>query len=265
MERQPGPSRRVRVLIGRSRALAGRWAAGVTGRRTSSSARREPAVWGTRLPRRTAARRALSTDLSITQRALLRQLNLGHGCDLLAKPRRLPTTRAHCRITGWRRSTRSLATTGDDPELDTLILRLHTEPVGAAARWPCEPRDLDCRHTPCCTRSAAVPSTAADQPCPPPASCAYLSRAGCRRRTSGPPRCKSGSCAGPCPRRPCAARTSRPRPPAVPRPGPWAPADAAAGKQSFTLIPRSRRHGRVRNAGFAQGRRQVRIGLNSHL
>jgi hypothetical protein len=28
------------------------------------------------------------------------------------------------------------ATTGDDPELDTLILRLHTE-TGAAARWPC--------------------------------------------------------------------------------------------------------------------------------
>jgi len=29
------------------------------------------------------------------------------------------------------------ATTGDDPELDTLILRLHTEAACAAARWPC--------------------------------------------------------------------------------------------------------------------------------
>ena len=33
----------------------GRWAAGVTGRRTSSLARREPAVWATRLPRIAAA------------------------------------------------------------------------------------------------------------------------------------------------------------------------------------------------------------------
>jgi hypothetical protein len=54
VERQPGPSRRVRALTGRSKALAGPLAAGVTGRRTSSSARREPAVWETRLPRRTA-------------------------------------------------------------------------------------------------------------------------------------------------------------------------------------------------------------------
>ena len=29
------------------------------------------------------------------------------------------------------------ATTGDELELDTLILRLHTETGGAAARWPC--------------------------------------------------------------------------------------------------------------------------------
>ena len=36
-----------------------RWAAGVTGRRTSSTARREPAVWATRLPRTAPARRAV--------------------------------------------------------------------------------------------------------------------------------------------------------------------------------------------------------------
>jgi hypothetical protein len=66
-------------------------------------------------------------DLSITQRALLRQLNLGHGCDLLAKPRRLPTTRRALPDTRLAQINAITATTGDDPEPDTLILRLHTE------------------------------------------------------------------------------------------------------------------------------------------
>ena len=47
-------------------------------------------------------------------------------------------------MSAWPRSTRSPATTGDDPELDTLILRLHTETAcrrgGALAL---RPQDLD--------------------------------------------------------------------------------------------------------------------------
>ena len=49
----------------------------------------------------------------------------------MAKPRRLPDTRLA-------QINEVAAATGDDPELDTLILRLHTEkPAAAAARWPC--------------------------------------------------------------------------------------------------------------------------------
>src|SRR5690242_9035843 len=49
-----------------------------------------------------------------------------------------------CPIPGWPRSTRSPCRRGDDPELDTLILRLHTETAcrrgGALAL---RPQDLD--------------------------------------------------------------------------------------------------------------------------
>src|SRR3984885_9826666 len=91
------------------------------------------------------------------------------------------------------------------------------------------PRGTGYRHTPCCTRLAAALSSGGYQPCLPPPTCAYLSRtARERRQTSGPPRCSSGSSAEPCPRPPCAARTTRPRPPTALRPGPSGPAGAAA-------------------------------------
>ena len=56
----------------------------------------------------------------------------------VAKPRRLPTTRRALPDTRLAEINEVAATTGDDPELDTLILRLHTETAaGAAARWSC--------------------------------------------------------------------------------------------------------------------------------
>jgi integrase/recombinase XerC len=62
----------------------------------------------------------------------------------VAKPRRLPTTRRALPDTGLAEINEIAARTGDDPELDTLILRLHTETAcrrgGALAL---RPRDLD--------------------------------------------------------------------------------------------------------------------------
>jgi len=62
----------------------------------------------------------------------------------VAKPRRLPTTRRALPDTRLAEVNQVAATTGDDPELDTLILRLHTETAcrrgGALAL---RPRDLD--------------------------------------------------------------------------------------------------------------------------
>ncbi len=62
----------------------------------------------------------------------------------VAKPRRLPTTRRALPDTRLAEINQVAATTGDDPELDTLILRLHTETAcrrgGALAL---RPRDLD--------------------------------------------------------------------------------------------------------------------------
>jgi integrase/recombinase XerC len=45
----------------------------------------------------------------------------------VAKPRRLPTTRRALPDTRLAEINQIAATTGDDPELDTLLLRLHTE------------------------------------------------------------------------------------------------------------------------------------------
>ena len=60
------------------------------------------------------------------------------------KPRRLPTTRRALPDTPLAEINEAAATTGDDPELDTLLLRLHTETAcrrgGALAL---RPRDLD--------------------------------------------------------------------------------------------------------------------------
>jgi integrase/recombinase XerC len=56
----------------------------------------------------------------------------------VAKPRRLPSTRRAVADTRLAQINQVAATTGDDPELDTLILRLHTRPPAAeAARSPC--------------------------------------------------------------------------------------------------------------------------------
>ena len=54
------------------------------------------------------------------------------------KPRRLPSTRRAVADKRLAEINHAAATTGDDPELDTLLLRLHTErPAAAAARWRC--------------------------------------------------------------------------------------------------------------------------------
>ena len=62
----------------------------------------------------------------------------------VAKPRRLPTTRRALPDTRLAEINEVAAATGDDPELDTLLLRLHTETAcrrgGALAL---RPRDLD--------------------------------------------------------------------------------------------------------------------------
>ena len=62
----------------------------------------------------------------------------------VAKPRRLPTTRRALPDNRLAEINQVAAATGDDPELDTLILRLHTETAcrrgGALAL---RPRDLD--------------------------------------------------------------------------------------------------------------------------
>ncbi len=62
----------------------------------------------------------------------------------VAKPRRLPSTRRAVPDTRLAEINEAAAATGDDPELDTLLLRLHTETAcrrgGALAL---RPRDLD--------------------------------------------------------------------------------------------------------------------------
>jgi integrase len=62
----------------------------------------------------------------------------------IPKPRRLPSTRRALDDARLAEINQVAATTGDDPELDTLILRLHTETAcrrgGALAL---RPRDLD--------------------------------------------------------------------------------------------------------------------------
>ena len=62
----------------------------------------------------------------------------------VAKPRRLPSTRRAVNDTRLAEINQIAATTGDDPELDTLILRLHTETAcrrGGALTL--RPADLD--------------------------------------------------------------------------------------------------------------------------
>ena len=68
----------------------------------------------------------------------------GNPARKVAKPRRLPSTRRAVPDTRLAQINEAAATTGDDPELDTLLLRLHTETAcrrgGALAL---RPADLD--------------------------------------------------------------------------------------------------------------------------
>jgi integrase len=68
----------------------------------------------------------------------------GNPARKVDKPRRLPSTRRAVADTRLAEINRVAATTGDDPELDAMILRLHTETAcrrgGALAL---RPRDLD--------------------------------------------------------------------------------------------------------------------------
>src|SRR6185312_12658333 len=68
----------------------------------------------------------------------------GNPARKVAKPRRLPSTRRAVPETRLAEINEAAATTGDDPELDTLLLRLHTETAcrrgGALAL---RPTDLD--------------------------------------------------------------------------------------------------------------------------
>jgi len=68
----------------------------------------------------------------------------GNPARKVDKPRRLPSTRRAVADTRLAEINHAAATTGDDPELDTLLLRLHTETAcrrgGALAL---RPQDLD--------------------------------------------------------------------------------------------------------------------------
>ena len=67
----------------------------------------------------------------------------GNPARKVAKPRRLPSTRRAVPDTRLAEINEAAATTGDDPELDTLLLRLHTETAcrrgGALALRPRRP------------------------------------------------------------------------------------------------------------------------------
>jgi len=72
----------------------------------------------------------------------------GNPARKVDKPRRLPSTRRAVADNRLAEINETTATTGDDPELDTLLLRLHTEkPAAAAARWRC-------------ARATSIPSSA---------------------------------------------------------------------------------------------------------
>ena len=62
----------------------------------------------------------------------------------VAKPRRLPSTRRAVPDTRLAEINQAAATTGNDPELDTLLLRLHTETTGRrGGALALRPQDLD--------------------------------------------------------------------------------------------------------------------------
>ena len=74
----------------------------------------------------------------------------------VAKPRRLPSTRRAVPDTRLAEINQAAATTGNDPELDTLLLRLHTETAGRrGGALALRPQDLDPTSAwSCCARRA---------------------------------------------------------------------------------------------------------------
>ena len=100
------------------------------------------------------------------------------------KPRRLPSTRRAVAGTRLAEINHAAATTGDDPELDTLLLRLHTETAcrrgGALAL---RPQDLDPGQ--CLVLLREKGETVRWQPVSPTLMAALLGHAGERRAPAG--------------------------------------------------------------------------------
>jgi integrase/recombinase XerC len=106
------------------------------------------------------------------------------------KPRRLPSTRRAVADTRLAEINHTAATTGDDPELDTLLLRLHTETAcrrgGALAL---RPQDLDPEQ--CLILLREKGETVRWQPVSPTLMAALLGHAGERHAPAGKNRCGS--------------------------------------------------------------------------
>src|SRR5579863_1680649 len=89
------------------------------------------------------------------------------------KPRRLPSTRRAVADKRLAEINHTAATTGDDPELYTLMLRLHTEKQAAgAARWRCARRtSTPSSASSCCARKARPSGGSQSRPPSWPPSC----------------------------------------------------------------------------------------------
>jgi hypothetical protein len=78
--------------------------------------------------------RAGAPDQAVVDAAMLVLDRMGlTPADLLSAPAARPAAPTFAEY-------HAAAATGDDPDLDTLLLRLHTEPAGGAAPWPCARR-----------------------------------------------------------------------------------------------------------------------------
>ena len=145
------------------------------------------------------------------------------------KPRRLPSTRRAVADTRLAEINQAAATTGDDPELDTLLLRLHTETAcrrgGALAL---RPQDLDPEQ--CLILLREKGETVRWQPVSPTLMAALLGHG------RGTPRARrTGSC--------CATATAAASPPA---------ATTTCGTASAGICPG---YGRSRSACTGSGTR----------
>jgi hypothetical protein len=145
----------------------GRWAAGVTGRRTFSLARREPAVWATRLPRIAAVsdrqpHRPLMTDRDDALRSLpgrLIALSVQHGrsrrCPGRRRSRRSPpSSMSTCRVgdTSLRSGPRASSYTATAAS----ISRLSASPWWIDAGTSMEPRSKPQGPSAACPRPRAA-------------------------------------------------------------------------------------------------------------